>query len=104
MKKSRRIRLMTLEIWGKMLKTVSRISLIWTEDLINLNILMILKALKIVMVDEKLAPKSKKVKTIPISEEMTMNMSKMFHEYMKYIFPRPMSFKIISMLNTNAKT
>lgn len=59
MKKRSKMRLMTFEIWGKMLKTVSKMSLIWTEDRISLNILMILKALKIVIVEEKLSPSAK---------------------------------------------
>jgi len=50
---------MTFVICGRMLKTVSRISLICTLDLISLNILIIRNALKIVMVVEKLSPRLK---------------------------------------------
>lgn len=59
MKKSNRMSDMTFVICGRMLKTVSRISLICTLDLISLNILIIRNALKIVMVVEKLSPRLK---------------------------------------------
>jgi hypothetical protein len=104
MKKSNRMRDITFEIYGRMLNTVSKISLMCTEDLISLNILMILKPLITLAVDEKFEPKLNTFRMIPISVAMTITISKLFQLIKKYDLPNPISLSIISTLNTKANS
>ena len=78
MKKSKKMRDMTLEIYGKMLMIVSRINLSDTDDLISLNILIILKALNTVAKAEKLASSFRIFSKSDRSVVKTMIISKMF--------------------------
>ena len=64
-----------------MWKIVSIISLIWTEDFINLKILMILKALITVVAEEMLSPSFAAFKSNPMSESITIILSNLFQEF-----------------------
>ena len=72
------MRVIILEIWGKIFMMVSRMSLICTEVLINLNILMILTPLMTFVAVIILPPMLKKLRIRPISELTTMKKSKQF--------------------------
>ena len=102
MKNKSRIRDMTFEICGRILKTVSRTKRVWTLDLMSLNILMILKARNTVAVEATPLSDAVILRTMEVSVARTMKASKIFQAYMKYIFLSPISLKIISTLKTKA--
>ena len=83
MKKSSKIKENTFPIWGIILKTVSKMSLIYTEDLISLNILKILTPLMTVETDAKLSPIFMALRMIPASVAMTTTMSNLFQTSLK---------------------
>ena len=80
MKNRSTIRVITFEIWGRMLKTVSSTRRMWTEERISLNILMILKLLMTVAVVEKDPPTLKIFRIRPKSVAKTTTISKLFQE------------------------
>lgn len=96
---------MKFVIYGMMLKSVSRISLMFWLFLTSRMIRMILKARTTVAAVEKLAPAESRFRMRPTSVAMTTNASKMFQESSKYyLCPSPISFMIISALKMKAKT
>ena len=94
----------TFPTYGKMLNTVSRINLMWTEERINLNILIILNPRITVVAEEKVELTLSTFIRIPRSVAKTMSISNLFHTFLKYAFPSAINFITISKLNINANT